>query len=288
LAFGLLEKKKMMHWSDVAVKPHFSWPNKSVEIPFEGRRVVLQPSTEENGRAVSVFDEQGMEFDEGATIVSRFLSRLAWSKDGGIEELFTVGSNNPARPGLVGHSSIEKFGWAAVDPWDFLYLPIVNDPDADLALALYREAMSVNSIPFAFLSYFKILNIEFSRGVAQKEWIDQNHSVLSCPQASERVADLLKKGLSLGDYLYNQGRCAVAHANESSRVNPDSFSERRRLGEDVLLIKALVAKYIENELGVLTESSFFARMRNSRAGSPEFLRKSPSSEGPIVYSPVVY
>ena len=47
----------------------------------------------------------------------------------------------------------------------------LDDPKQRLAVALYREAMSVNSIPYKFLGFFKIINILYKNGPDQKAWI---------------------------------------------------------------------------------------------------------------------
>jgi hypothetical protein len=66
-----------MKWVDLAVKPNFSWPKVLVGLPFEGRKIVLQPITDELTCTVSVFDEHEISFEDGGTVLSRFLSRLA-------------------------------------------------------------------------------------------------------------------------------------------------------------------------------------------------------------------
>jgi hypothetical protein len=173
---SLLALDQLMRWIDMAVRPRFSWPDRRVEIPFEGKTVVLQPMTEELSYTASLFDAAGATFEDGGTILRRFLSRLAWSKCGGIEELFVLGSNHTDRPGRLGRSGYGTSGWAQVEPWNLLYLPSPPTAEADLALALFREGMSINSDPFALLSYFKILNITFPKGAAQIDWINSNLS----------------------------------------------------------------------------------------------------------------
>lgn len=208
-----------------------------MEVLFEGRRVVLQPLTDELSCTVSVFGDGGITFEDGGTILSRFLSRLAWSINGGVVELFICGSNNPGHPGRLGRGTYERSGWALVEPWDYLYLPSANSPGADLALALFREGLSINSVPFAFLSYFKVLNISFSKGSAQKGWINANLSRVLYPPALDRLRELAKSKPDVGAYLYEQGRCAVAHANGTPLVNPDNYGDKRRLELDLPLMK---------------------------------------------------
>ena len=67
-----------MRWFNFAVRADFSWPNRVVEIPFEGKSIVLQPQTEELSCTASLYDEAGTTFEIGGTTLSRFLSlRLA-------------------------------------------------------------------------------------------------------------------------------------------------------------------------------------------------------------------
>lgn len=275
-----------MKWADLAVKPNFSWPNVQVEIPFEGRRVMLQPLTDKFSCAVSVFDDTGITFDEGGTFLSRFLSRLAWSMDGGVVELFISGSNNPAHPGLLGRGNYESSWWASVEPWDFIYLPSAKDVNADLALGLFRAGLSVNSVPFAFLSYFKVLNITFSAGQTQKDWINANLVKLWYKPAVDRIHELNKSESDLGVYLYHQGRCAVAHANGRPLVNPDRYGDRHRLKLDLPLMKEISALFLEQEFGVLSDSTFWKHLRHNNEKSAELLKKKRAADGRIVYAPV--
>ena len=150
-----------MKWLNLAVKPHFSWPNVQVEFLFEDYRVVLQPwrkDVENNvtlACTVSIYDPNGITFEKGGTIARRFLSRLAWSENGGAVELFEGGSNKRKYPGRLGQGTYGKSGYSQVEPRNFIYLPKAKSLEADLALGLFREGMSVNSAPFSFLSYFK-------------------------------------------------------------------------------------------------------------------------------------
>lgn len=169
-----------------------------------------------------------------------------------------------------------------------LYLPSANNPDADLALALFREGLSINSVPFAFLSYFKVLNISFPGGPAQIDWINENLSRVLYPPALDRLLELGKSECDIGAYLYGQGRCAVAHANGTSLVNPDSYVDKRRLELDLPLIKEISALFIEQEMGVLSDSSFWKLLRETNAEPPELLKKTVAVDGRIIYVPVGY
>jgi hypothetical protein len=272
-------------WIDLAVMPHFSWPNKQVELEFEAKKIVLQPSSEKQSCTVSVFDENRISFEAGGRILFRFLSRLSWSKDAGIEELFIVGSNIPNRPGLLGRGFYGRSGWAQVDPWDYIYLPIPQSEKAERALAVYREAMNVNSIPYSFLGFFKVLNILFSNGNSQKNWISDNLGSIKYSCEKSRLIELQKTIPDVGVYLYEQGRCAVAHAFSNDIVNPDSYLDKKRLESDLCLMKAIAALCIEKEFGVMSDSTYNEYTRKNFEDLPELLKKFEEKDGKIIYKP---
>lgn len=280
-----------MIWLDLAVCPKFSWPNSQIEIPFEDYTVVLQPhrkdlqDEDELAATVSVFDPNGNSFEVGGTVASRFLSRLAWSQNGGVVELFPAGSNSPGRPGRLGQGANPRSGWTQVEPWDFIYLPAARGQEADLALGLFREGMSVNSIPFAFLSYFKVLNIHHSGGLGQIAWINKNLHHIWYQPALDRLAQVRHIEPDVGKYLYKLGRNAVAHAHGAPLVNPDSYADRRRMADDLRLMKELAALFIEKELGVLSNSSYWKSLREHQALECELLRKVVQENSRVVYVP---
>jgi len=277
--------KATSKWIDLAVKPHFSWPNKQIEFEFEKRKIVMQPRSADRSCEVSVFDENGLSFEKGGKIIYRFLSRLSWSENAGIEELFIVGSNMPKRPGLLGKGSYGHSGWAQIDPWDYLYLPIPKNEKAERALAVYREAMSVNSIPYAFLGFFKVLNILHPTGKPQKEWINANLSEIKYDPEKKRLLELQKTESNVGSYLYHHGRCAVAHAFSDDIVNPDNYLDKKRLESDLYLMKKLAAICIEKEFHVMSDSSYGEYIRKRDEDLPELLKKIETDDGKIIYKP---
>lgn len=273
-----------MLWCDVAVTPYFAWPSSPIGLPFENWVIVLSPPTDSLACRASLCAPKGTTFEEGGSVVSRFLSRLAWSRGGGISELFHCGSNMPGRPGLLGLGTYARTPYGLIDPPHSIYLPANLSPEAELALALYREGLSVNSVPFAFLSLFKIFNIRFQTGSAQISWVNSNlHKVWYFP-ATDRLQELHRTQPDVGQYLYVQGRCAVAHANASPLVNPDDYAERRRLEFDMPLLRDLAALFIEQELGVLTDATFNNTFDPSMHAGQALMR-GQSQVGWIVYEP---
>ena len=60
------------------------------------------------------------------------------------------------------------------DYFELNYVPDPADEKARLALAFYREGLTLNSVAYQCLSFFKILNITLANSKAQKDWIDAN------------------------------------------------------------------------------------------------------------------
>ena len=273
-----------MLWCNVAVIPHFSWPNVPVAIPFEGKTVVLSPSTDTLACRAALLDPSRTTFKEGGTILSRFLSRLAWTKNGGIKEFFHIGTNIPTEPGRLGQGSSARSGWASIDPPHCIYLPLSIGDKAELALALYREGLSVNSIPFGFLSLFNILNIQHSSGAAQETWINDTLTSIWYQPAVDRLNEIRVMHRDVGHYMYVQGRCAVAHASSNPLEDPDIFSDRLRLKSDFPLMKELAALFIEQELGVPSEATFHKKFNPDHDGG-NILMKGDIKNGWATYAP---
>lgn len=275
----------MSRWLDVAVIPAFPWPNAPVQIPFDGETIVLMPSTDELACTASAFDPEGnLTFERGVEAVRRFLSSLAWSNRGGVVELFCLGTNHPDRPGLMGTGKFGRSYFQLTEPPARLYLPSTQNPRGRRALAVYREGLSINSEPFAFLSHFKVLNILFATGAPQKDWINAHLGMVSSYSAAERL-DALRDVPDIGAYLYHQGRCAVAHAYDADVVDPDRFVETERLSLDLPLMQELAEICIEREFGILTDRTFWAIEREALRPSPLVLRNSGVIDGRHVYAP---
>ena len=68
--------------------------------------------------------------------------------------------------------------------------------------------------------------------------------------AKERIKVLSESESNIGHYLYDSGRCAIAHAFSEPLVDPEDPADSARLQKDLPLVKALAQHLIESELGV--------------------------------------
>jgi hypothetical protein len=240
-----------MKWMTLAVKAKFGWPVEEIEIEYLGCKYLLRPESDEDAQSVSLLCPTGITMESAMLLVNRFLSALSWTEEQGIKGLFAIGSNGP-KPTRVGKSKIRFIS----QKFRADYLPEPKDEKSLRALALFREAQSLNSPAYSFLGFFKVLNILFYKGATQQEWINNNLSVVKDYESLKRLEIIRTEHKDLGKYLYEQGRCAVAHAFSDPIVDPDIPSEIGRLAEDLKIVKELAAIAIEKELGIISKSTY--------------------------------
>ncbi len=85
------------------------------------------------------------------------------------------------------------------------YLPDPPNPRARLALALYRDALEVNSEPFRFLGFYKIINVVRGTGPQQITWINARVNTLEDYRAKNALLNSGLQGATLGRTSMSQG-----------------------------------------------------------------------------------
>lgn len=238
----------MDEWLQVGVRGGAIWPTQEIEVQFGGHALLLKPATKDTEQSVHL-NLVGITHEEGLTLINRFLSVLSWCDDQALENLFGWSGNPcpvaiPRQPRMIGSSIAFPF-----------FRTLETSAEARLALALYREARSINSVPYAFLGYFKILNVFW-----KDRWINRSNELVegiraTLPQiadqsASDRMSKLAPSQADLASYLYESGRCAVAHAHTQPLVDPDSINDIHRLSADMPIIKAIAEYLMEHRLNL--------------------------------------
>jgi len=241
---------KMENWMNVQVKGEAAWPEKETKIKFGGHELLLMPLTKTTEASIHI-NLKGISEIEALTLINRFLSILSWCDDVPMENLY--GWSGSPKPVAIPRDTSRTSG-TCIGDYPF-YRELEQDSKVRLALALYREALTVNSVPFSFLSYFKILNIfwkdRYEKGSNELiEGIRKMLSGLNDKEAVERIKQLTGSRSDIPNYLYDSGRCAIAHAYSVPLVDPDDVADLRRLSQDIWVIKAIAEKLIESELKV--------------------------------------
>lgn len=250
--------KGMMHLV-VGVETGLAWPTTPTEVPYAGDTFSLLPASEDTLPCVVLPFGDLNEYDAALERMRRFLSALSWIHGAAVreEEVATGGVPHAIRRRRTVDAVISRF------PKD--HLPESTDADGRRALALFRQGLSLNSVPFQFLSFANILNIRLD-GKKQIEWINRKLSGLDDWEASKRLAELQQSVTDIGDYLYTSGRCAVAHANRVPTVDPDDPADWKRLRDDLPLMKVLAERFIEDEFGIQTQRTIWREHRYELAG----------------------
>jgi hypothetical protein len=212
-------------------------------VTFGDQQFVLLPRSRESSASIHLETKSNDQLEE-MTTVNRFLSVVSWSYKESLHNDYGW-SGNPIPVAVPGPNLARSINPHFLIRWNPL-----QDPKQTLAVALYREAMSVNSLPYQFLGFFKIINILHNSGPAQVEWIKATLEKLTVGHVRERIAVLEKSELDVAKYLYESGRCAAAHAFSDPLVDPDNLKDLRRLSADLDVARALAEHLIKHELHV--------------------------------------
>jgi hypothetical protein len=150
----------------VGIDTQIPWPAKERIIQFCGHEFHLLPGSDTLARMIRVETCDGFTQGDADKLILEILSSLAWAEQA--EAVSTFG-NWCTAPLNIGKGPMGVIGDGHFD-----YVPDPPNPKAKLALALYREGLSVNLVPYQFLGFFKVINILRNSGADQKAWIVNN------------------------------------------------------------------------------------------------------------------
>ena len=116
-----------------------------------------------------------------------------------------------------------------------------------LALALYRDGVSSQSIHYQFLSFYKIVELRFAgKKESVRVWIN-NQIERDNLRCTGRIQELRAQGITdIGGYLRKQCRNAVVHVDRRPRIDPDDIEGSVRMRKDVPIIQELASIRIES------------------------------------------
>ena len=245
--------KEKGYWMVANVRQSMGWPDYKVIVYFRGVPILFIPEVEDRYPAVAVLCRDGINQNKAREIIHHFLSSLAWSNEAVIEIEAWGGGSYPTVYGRPLNVRMLR------RPFRIMYLPDTEDPEARLALAFYREAMALDHSAYGFLSFYKIINLKYRSGDAQKNWIEEKLANVDYFDGKKRFEELKKdlgSDAKVSEYLYHSCRCAIAHADiNQETVNPEDYEGMARLRSDLPLIRGLVELLIEEEFNILREAT---------------------------------
>src|ERR1043165_3177543 len=134
----------------VGIDTQIPWPAEEKILFFRGRKFHLLPGSDTLSRMIRVETDVGFTEVDADKLILELLSALTWAEQA--EAVPTFG-NWCTAPLNIGRGPMGMTG-----DGNFDYVPDPSDPKAKLALALYREGLSVNLVPYQFLGFFKVVN----------------------------------------------------------------------------------------------------------------------------------
>ena len=244
----------MCTWLVTAFDSSIEDPRDYLQTKYGGLTLHIKPAHKDEVNRVSVFLEDPGEVAQARLVVNRFLSAMAWN-DG--QQYVTLGSI--ASGALSKDRDHPRFNYMEgrvlryrmVSEFDFEHLQNPPGEKQKLALALYREGLN-SSFPFyQLLSFYKIINVGFQDPHQQMAWINGNLAKIKNNHlGSRRLEELSANTADVGNYLYVQGRTAIAHAFSDPISDPDDPIDVSTARQDADLMQALAIVFIQDELQV--------------------------------------
>jgi hypothetical protein len=243
------------YWVVACIDPQIPWPTTVQRLTYRGHTVFVLPQFDDFYPSVAVRLGDGLSTRHDAQVlIFNLLSALSWIQGRGALVEYWTGGNVPRPYGGFARSGI---GMVTTDYFRFHDLPQVADQRTRWALAFYREGLSLRNTPYAFLSFYKIINIAYGSGAKQIAWINNVVDDAVTHGSQTRLQQIRATESDVGRYLYTSGRCAIARAGQGQTVDPEDPLELERLAQDLPIVKDLAAYAIEYEFGVKSSATVY-------------------------------
>ena len=240
-------------WLTAGVASSISWPTLDVCVQYAGDEYFLRGS-ERNGQpsppGITISCNPNSS-DQAIAKIYRFTSILSWFLGGYVD---VSGYISSTRPCLYGNprTVYSSMGICGAKSFSCNHMPIIEDDNIRKALAFWREGQKLREVhaSYAFLSFYKVIESQFSETRRKVDWIVKSINRLT-HTAAKRVTELNEAGIDVSRHLFESRRCAVAHASmDGEIIHPDIPADRRRLKADLVVMEELARIFIREELGV--------------------------------------
>lgn len=214
-------------------------------------------------------DIDGPVREKAFSTVAEFLSALGWENGSRVAVWESGAVSWPSEYALrLAKPSIFTFPRIAVGGgalgYDLIRIPHIETEQQRVALALFREANASNNDYLSFLFFWQILETGGGNpvGFINKSYRRHRSKVRI---SSQEINQLPLRGRSLGNYLLDDCRHAIAHIRRrlgKASLDVDNPSERRRLALSVNVMKAVAEHYIREQLDL--KNTLFLAYRKKR------------------------
>ncbi|BDV33922.1 methylamine utilization protein MauJ [Methylocystis iwaonis] len=254
-------------WIVANITTNSFWPVTAQKAPYRGESIWILPIMKNYFPAVAMRVPPGKNREECERLLMHFLSNLAWVQEKGF---LVDGFSGGSLPAPMWRDKID--GFSICEEFDLSYFPEPTDDKALLALALMREGRGLNHPGYAFLSFYRVLEVALPDGKKRGQWISDRVDAITNHRAKEALAKLLAQGIAdVGVHLRDSGRRAIAHAREKPIIDPDDPSDSRRLWSELPIMTALAQLAIEELLHVETSYTVWKKHLYELSGFKEIL-----------------
>ncbi|GAD02504.1 methylamine utilization protein MauJ [Agarivorans albus] len=197
--------------------------NEKWVLPYDGEKITLDIQNTVHPHTLKISNQNGFDGNNPWDIFFRVLNEIVWFHGVKVSNIHGLYSEYCASMNFV--------------PSDDSYAIHMNHfeqrvfTDAQhLALGFFREGTSSGSTYYEFLCYAKILEIPFKNGKTKGTWIEQQIPTLEneLARALRDRKPLFLNGKKLEDWLREDGRNALSHANIQSKQtvrDPNSYRD---------------------------------------------------------------
>jgi hypothetical protein len=250
-------------WVVADVEGQVFWPVQTQRISYRGEELWIIPLTQECHGAVAMRQRPGLDRIACQKVLLRFLSSLSWLEERGVSLVHGFGGGSLPRPS--GRPS--RVGLGISQQFDLTNLPEPSDARACLALAIMREGRSLNHPGYAFLSFFRVIEVALPDGLRRGQWITAKIPTLTGWNSKPAVDKLATSGIQdIGAHLRESNRHAMAHAQRGHIIDPDDYEETRRLADELPNISDLAVIAVEEFFGVETRHTIYRKHLYELAG----------------------
>jgi hypothetical protein len=254
------------YWVTATVTGSMPWPVKPQKVTFNGEELFIIPIMKEHAPGVTMKLKDGMTPEDGQRLIMRFLSAVSWVERQGVLVDYFMGGSRPSLSQLQ-----SKFGLVMCDNFDLPYLPEPSDQKVRLGLALMREGRALNHPAYAFLSFYRVLEVALPHPRKREEWVSAQIDAVKDQRVREVIESIGGDSTAVAVHLRKSSRHAIAHAASDPIINPDDPSDVRRLGSELSLMTTLAERAIEEILGVETTFTVYDKHLYELAGFKRIL-----------------
>ena len=242
-------------WICLNVQPNVAWPVLPQAVDFAGLRIWIMPITSDCYPGVAVLCASEMQREQAEGVLYRFLSMISWQERCGIVVIHRSGGNLPR---MVGKGDAKNF--IVRDVFDLTDLLCPEDEEAQIALALIREARGLNHVGYAFLSYWRVLELAFPQAPKRIAWMEKVLPTLQGHGVAEALTSIAALGVTdVCLHLRDLGRRAIAHASAQPIINPDNPRDAARLYRELPLVREMAVLAVEERFEIDSPSTEYRK-----------------------------